>query len=107
MLELTNENNERSRYSLRPVECKVHDQSVLQMGNSHDYNTINYTWNLEIDDFFSDRFRIRNAHTEEYLAVRLGTENNQHEPNNVILVPEINAENYDSLHWTLEPAVDN
>jgi len=105
LLEMTNESNGRSRYTLRPYYCILDDYSVLLMGNNHDKSIINYAWNLEIDDFFSERFRIRNAYTDEYLAV--GTEDNHHEPSTVILVSEINTETYNSLHWTLEPAIDN
>lgn len=86
-----------SEYNLLAVECSV-DASVLQMKNE---NQKNYAWILETDDFFSDRFRIKNANTDEYLGVRITTDNDQLEPN-VFLVTELNTENFDSVHWTLE-----
>lgn len=104
LLTILNENTERR--TLRVLSCLVHDdESIVQMEDSDSYSdsyTIGDGWNIEADDVTSDRFRIRNLLTSGYLAVRMNINNNQ---SNVGLVHELNAENFDSVHWTLE-AID-
>lgn len=108
LLTLSNEINQKSAYDIRPVQCEVHDQSILQMGNDHNDNIIDYAWSLETDDFYGDSFRIKNEYTGGYLAVRVNNDSlDKHLPSNVILVSELNAENFNSAHWTLEPPVDD
>lgn len=105
LLKITNEINETSQY-LVPVICVFQsNQSALIMekdsDDDDDNDKLRYAWSVETDDFFSDRFRIKNAFSDEYLAVSV--DNNQLEPSNVILLSKFNSETYDSVHWTLEP----
>lgn len=100
LLVVKNENYERNY--LLALPCLAHDnESIVQMENGkyYDDEMINQAWNIEVDDMASDRFRIRNDFTKGYLAVSMNVDRDQ---SNVILVNELNAENYDSVHWTLE-----
>jgi len=104
LLTIRNENIESKR--LRALPCLVHDDEfILQMDNGQYYDNemMNDAWNIEADDVASDRFRIKNDFTNAYLAVSVNNSNNR---TNVILVNELNSENYDSAHWILEAIVE-
>lgn len=101
LLQIVNANNGNC-YEFLPVYCDVHDHSVVKMVEC--YSSL-LSWNIETDDFFGDTFRIKYENTGQYLSVTVGNESrhNEHLPTNVLLVSNINADNYDSVHWTLEP----
>lgn len=99
---LTIKNENFVSNSLRALPCLVHDnESVVQMENGKYLNNemMNDAWNIEIDDVTGNRFRIRHDFTKAYLAVDMNPSKNQ---SNIIMVNELNAENFDSVHWSLE-----
>lgn len=96
-------NEEFHTNSLRTVPCPIHeDEFALQVDWAPQGQHQSYGWIVEVDDLFKDRFRIKNDLTKSYLAANM--DNNQ---SKVILVGELNAENYDSVHWTLETITEN
>lgn len=88
-IKIVNEKNS----ALTIGKCNIHDELYLFVNERPEYDE-HFEWDLEIDDIFSDRYRIRMHSTGEYLGVD--------DCNNIAVSSNYNGTNSSKMDWIFE-----